>query len=750
MRAWLGILLLASAASAQDGGISGSGAPKVENSASPAAGRGGAQAPRAPAAPTAAGQGRGAAVVPAAAGGVPSPKDLKYPPLHAIQVPDATAFTLPNGMKVYLLEDHDLPLVSGIALVRTGRLLDPPPRIGLAQLAGVTMRTGGTTSKTGEQIDALLDNVAASVESAIGDSVGTFSFTGLKDGATVTLQLFKEMLTQPGFRPDKVELAKTQLRAAISHRNDSAAVIARREFAGLIYGTDAPFGWQQEYNTIDRVSRNDLRAFYQRSFFPANVVLGICGDFNTADMKANVEALFADWTVRQPPVSEFAKVKNAPAPGVFLAERKDTLQTFFSLGHLGGLRSDKDNAALEILAGILGGGSQSRIAERLRTRLGIAGDITAAWNAGYAHPGLFEISGSTKSISTVATIKAIEEEIDRIRASEVTEDEWRKAREAAVHNLVFASESRAQLFARQMTLNYYGYPNDYIPQYQKALQAVTRADVLRVAKQYLNPANLTVVVAANPTMFGEPLERLGPVTRLDLTIPEAKPEVLETTEATVAEGKQILLKAQAAVGGTEKLAAVKDYTMLAEYSIDPGVANIGGAKIIQTDKWISPTSFRQDATLPSGRVTAYTDGKIGWISTPQGWGALGGAQRSQVLGDLFRVYYRLLLSDRLEGRAVNAIDATSVQITDTTGQVTSVEFDPETHLPKRASYDTQQAVGAPLYSEDVYEDFRDVGGIKIPFKISINQGGRKFSEVVVKDYKINTGLVPLELGRRPQ
>ncbi|MCX6630523.1 MAG: hypothetical protein NTW28_23145 [Candidatus Solibacter sp.] len=119
-------------------------------------------------------------------------------------------------------------------------------------------------------------------------------------------------------------------------------------------------------------------------------------------------------------------------------------------------------------------------------------------------------------------------------------------------------------------------------------------------------------------------------------------------------------------------------------------------------------------------------------------------------GDLFRVYYRLLLSDRLEGRTVNATDESSVQITDTTGQVTGVEFDPQTHLPKRVSYDTQQAAGPPIYSEDVYEDFRDIGGIKVPFKITINQGGGKFSDVVVKDYKINTGLSPLALARRPQ
>ena len=91
-----------------------------------------------------------------------------------------------------------------------------------------------------------------------------------------------------------------------------------------------------------------------------------------------------------------------------------------------------------------------------------------------------------------------------------------------------------------------------------------------------------------------------------------------------------------------------------------------------------------------------------------------------------------------------------MQITDTTGQVASVEFDPRTHLLKRVAYDTQQAVGASIYSEDVFEDFREVGGILVPFKIAINQGGRKFADVVVKEYRINTGLKPLEIARRPQ
>ena len=154
--------------------------------------------------------------------------------------------------------------------------------------------------------------------------------------------------------------------------------------------------------------------------------------------------------------------------------------------------------------------------------------------------------------------------------------------------------------------------------------------------------------------------------------------------------------------------------------------------------------------MPAGRVAAFTDGKIGWISTPQGWGALAGTQSKQVFGDLFRLYFRLLLSDRLEGRTVNAIDDTTVQISDATGQVASLEFDPKTWLPRKVSYDTPQAAGPPLYSEDVYDDFRDIAGIKIPFKLTINQGGHKFADVVVNQYRINTGIKPVDLAKRPQ
>src|SRR5471032_194896 len=145
------------------------------------------------------------------------------------------------------------------------------------------------------------------------------------------------------------------------------------------------------------------------------------------------------------------------------------------------------------------------------------------WAAEFDHTGLFEISGSANPISIVETLKAIREEVERIRAAEVTEDELRTAKDTALNSMVFAFDTKAKTMDRVLAYEYYGYPKDFLQQYQKGLMAVTRADVLRVAR-HLNPANLGVVIVGNPVMLGQPLETSGGlVNKLDLTIPGPKP-----------------------------------------------------------------------------------------------------------------------------------------------------------------------------------------------------------------------------------
>ena len=683
---------------------------------------------------------------PPSATSVPSYRDLKYPPLQPIQIPEVSTFTLPNGMKLYLLEDHELPVVNGNALVRTGNLFDPRDKIGLASLTGMVMRTGGTKAKTGEQLDEQLENLAASVECGIGESSGSVGFSALKENTDEVLAAFKDVLTTPEFRQDKVDLAKTQLRSGISRRNDNANGIAQREFTNTVYGKDTPYGWDEDYASIDRINRGDLQAFYKRYFFPANVMLSVRGDFNSAEMKAKIEKLFADWTEAQPPVPEFPKVGPAPPGATYLAVKKDVTQTFFAIGQRGGELRDKDYPALEIMGDILGGGFQSRLMERIRTKMGNAYSISADWGAGYDHPGLFEISGSTKSISTVETLKAIREEVDRIRTTEVSEEELRTAKDTALNSLVFAYDTRAKTLGRILTYEYYGYPKDFIQQYQQALAAVTRADILRVAKEHLDPSRFTLVAVGNPGDFQQPLDSLGsPVVAIDLTIAPPKPEAGQSDALTLEKGKQLLQRMQEAVGGADKLATVKDYTEVADFLLGP---TAGSVHVKQTDRWIVPSSFRQESELPAGKISAYWDGQTGWIGTPQGTGILAGAQLKQVKSDLFRMYFRLLLSDRIEGRTVNATADDTVEISDASGEIARIVVSAD-GLPSSVLYDAVHMTGPAVSVEEDWSDFREVGGIKVPFAVKIVQGGQKFADVKVTDFRVNTGLKVQDLGKRP-
>lgn len=453
-----------------------------------------------------------------------APADLKFPPLAPLRIPHVEEYTLANGMRVYLLENHELPLVNGLALVRTGNLFDPADKVGLATLTGMVMRTGGTKARSGDQLDEDLENIAASVESSIEETSGEVSFSALSENADKVLSVFHDVVTEPAFRQERFDLAKSQLRDEIARRNDDPEAVAGREFTNIVYGRDTPYGCQIEYATLARIQREDLVAFHGRYFFPANILLAVYGDFSTPAMKQKLEALFGGWNARQDPVPPFPAVRDVPRPGVYLAVKEDVNQTVFSLGQLGGVLRDKNDPALEIMADILGGGFSSRLFKRVRTQLGYAYGIDAEWAAAYDHPGLFEIEGSTKSRTTTETIEVVRQEVDRIRASEVADQELETAKETSLNGFVFHFDTPGKTLSRVLRYRYYGYPDDFIFGYQKALGAVTKADVLRVAKEYLHPETFTVVAVGNPKAFGKPLSALGlPVHPLDLTIPPPVP-----------------------------------------------------------------------------------------------------------------------------------------------------------------------------------------------------------------------------------
>lgn len=674
-------------------------------------------------------------------GPLPSYKNLKYPALGEVEVPKPEIFKLANGLKIYLLENHQLPLVSGRALVRTGNLFDPKEKRGLAEITGIVMRSGGTQKLTGDQLDEQLENMAASVESGIGESNGSVSFSCLKENTDAVMSLFYDVLTQPAFREEKLDLAKTQIKSAISRRNDEPSGIAQRELYSMVYGPDTPYGGQEQYDTINAITRSDVVDFYRRGFFPANIILSVYGDFDSAAMKQKLTSLFGVWTVDSPKMPPFPKVDAPAAPGIYLVSKTDVTQTFIEMGHLGGELSDKDFPALSVAADVFGGGFSSRLFREIRTRLGYAYSVGADWGANYDHPGVFRIGVSTKTQTTTETIKTILKVLDGMRTSEITDDELKVAKDSVLNSLVFAFERPSSTLARLVTYDYFGYPPDFLTRYQKALEGVTKQDVLRVAKEYFHPSKLTIIAVGNDRNFGEPLSALNiPIKPLDVSIPPPHEATAAVNTQTLSEGRALLTKAIAFAGGEAKLNSIHDTTRVESATMQTPQ---GEMSLKATSLRILPDVLREQQVRGPVTLTFYVDSKSGWVSTPKGNQEMPPEMQKQMRDNASKSLTSILAElPKQQNSAVAAGDG-KVQIK-TAGGPATLKINPATGEIESLSYTDEDGPMTEMFS-----DWRAVDGVKVPFKTEMTKDGKPFANAIAEEVKINTGLKPEELSKQP-
>lgn len=450
--------------------------------------------------------------------------ELKFPPLSTIKLPKYERYILENGLVVYLMEDHELPLVTGTAMIRTGSRWEQGEKAGLASLVGSTLRSGGTQKHSANELNEILEQRAASVETDMGETAASASFEALSEDIEMAFGLFTEVLREPAFAPEKLDLEKTQIRGAIARRNDNPNSIASRELRKLIYGKNSPYARTVEYATLDKISRDDLLKFYQQYFHPNNIILGIVGDFNPQKMRSLIQAKFGDWK----PNSDLAKiplpqVTQANLGGVYFVNQPQLTQSSVLIGHLGGQFDNPDYPALDVMNDILNGFG-GRLFNELRSRQGLAYSVYGIWNPRFDYPGTFVAGGQTRTETTVQFIKSLETEIKRLQTQTVTTKELNRAKDSTLNSFVFNFQDPSQTLSRLMRYEYYGYPADFLFRYQKAINSTTVADVKRVAGKYLKPENLVTLVVGNQKSMKSSLTNLAAkMTTIDITIPNAQP-----------------------------------------------------------------------------------------------------------------------------------------------------------------------------------------------------------------------------------
>ena len=424
------------------------------------------------------------------------------------QFPAVERFQTANGIRVFFIEDRELPLVSISALVGGGSLADDDGKMGLGELFAATLRSGGAGAHGPDAFEDLLEAMAANL-TVVTDTYATQIDLSLRrEDLAKGLHVLDDLLRRPLLAEDRLDLAKKRMAEAIRRRGDFPRELARERFRRHIY-QGHPLGREATEATVKRVTRVDLAAFHGRHFHPDNLWLAVSGDVGRQELGELLDQVFGSWAAAgvaplpPPPLPQ-------PGARALLLARRDLPQTTIIMGDLGIDKDAPDLFDALVLDFILGGGGfNSRLMRQIRSDRGLAYSVYSHFQVGRRLPGLFWVGCETRADATLEVIRLIRSIIEGLRSSPVDEAELRLAQESLINSFVFAFEDSHTVVAREARLDFYDYPEDYLRTYRDRIAAVTAPGVLAAAQRRLDPQRFTIVLVGDPGRFDAAPQTLG-------------------------------------------------------------------------------------------------------------------------------------------------------------------------------------------------------------------------------------------------
>jgi len=443
------------------------------------------------------------------------PEQLHYPALD-FQPPEVETLTLANGIRLYLKEDKELPLVQMTAMLGSGAMTTPAEKIGFAGLFGSTWRTGGAGERTPEDLDAYLDFLAADLSASMEPYSAELELSLRAEDLSKGVAVLGDLLLRPTFAGERLELARLQAQEHLRRQNDSPGAISRRLLMAALY-PDNYLGYSPTSETLAAVTRQDLVDFHQTYFAPNNLWIAVSGDFDRENLLQILHDNFGDWSQREVPEQQLPTITRSES-GMIQVAAKELPQTTIVIGDLGLTKDHPDQYAVRVLNYILGGGGfNSRMMREIRSNRGLAYSAYSYFQVGRRLPGPFVAGTETKNASVVPALSLTREIMVDLRNHLVTDEELQLAKESQINSFVFGFENTHSVVSQQMSLAFYGYPEDYLARYRDRIAAVTANDVQRAAREFINLSRQQIVLVGDPEEFSKELAEFGlPVVDIDL------------------------------------------------------------------------------------------------------------------------------------------------------------------------------------------------------------------------------------------
>jgi zinc protease len=685
-------------------------------------------------------------------------REVKFPPYQFR--------TLANGLQVIAISHHEQPAVSVRLIVRAGGAQDPSNKPGVASLVAALLDQG-TTTKTAEQIATTIDSIGGLIGTGAAGEMTSIYAMVMKDSLDLGLDLVSDVARNPKFAPEEIERQRQQMLSGLKVGYEDPDYIAGMVFDRLVYGFH-PYGRPDSGTpeSLASITREDLVGFHKGWFGANNAILAIVGDVTHEEAFAGAERAFGKWGRAE---NAHAKPVEPPPPTrrVVVIDRPGAVQTEIRVGNIGLPRKHRDYLALELAINILGGEGGNRLHRVLRSDRGLTYGASADVNA-YKDAGNIVADTDTRSETTGEALRLIVEEFSRLQRQRVRDGELVDAQAYLTGSFPLTVETPSAIALQVLNAVFYGLDLNDLQTYRERVNAITADDIQRVAREYLKPDRLSIVLVGDASVFAKQLAGVGfeqferiPLADLDLGSADLRrhgapanprflpasyrPEPLASADQAV-EGtvRDLIARAVQAKGGLEKLRSIKTVKATATVTI---LGSRTGA--VETTSFIRyPSAFRVDMGATDGPVSQVYNGGEYWIQDGRGVRSPSENMAAQIDGTVQRDVIRLLLAlsdGRVTGqRVADVIDGgrglPAIRVSGGGMKPVTLLLDPASYRILAERYEIPLGRGGRTLVEEQFSDYRNVDGLQVAFNATVLQGGVPFLTRRVRTFEYNLPL----------